>query len=99
MTIGDVASKDLSGIDICLCDDVLQGSLLALSVAVKLIKIHKTAVGECHVCVVLVDKIDVIEIVHLELFGKELLDERALSTALITYEHHDELIAIDAFHT
>ena len=99
MTIGDVASKDLSGIDICLCDDVLQGSLLALSVAVKLIKVNKTAVGESHVCVVLVDKIDMIEIVHLELFGKEFLDERALSTALITYEHHDELIAIDAFHT
>jgi hypothetical protein len=47
---------------------------------------------------VLVDKIDVIEIVHLEMFRKELLDERTLSTALSTYEHHDELIAIDAFH-
>ena len=44
----------------------------------------------------LVREVDVVKIILLKMFGKQILDERTLSTALIANEKEHELIAEDS---
>ena len=77
---------------------LLQSGMLAGTDSVQFVKVHQQIVGQCHLLVELVRKVQMVEIILAQFDGQQAMEESGLATALRTNQRGHTFVAVQGVH-
>ena len=89
---------DDTSVDLTLRQCLLQRCMLRGTYGIELVEVDEEVVGECHLLVELVREVDVIKVIHPQMFWQQTCHEGRFTTALCADECRHRLVGMKHVH-